>query len=244
MIRILSFSFAIAFACGTATLTLPPSARAAEKTPATNVRKYPHWATTNVVGSTSTLTILPEQPSDIIPIASLDLSRVDPIDSVRRRFGDSAKLLWRQDKPQEKIWVIGALAPGLPADDRLMLDAARVNNVGTYRSGSFHPIVQAAARFHAQCMADNCCQGHQRFDQRSEWLRQHIPDGAEFREVAAESWNWQSQAESAPEMFHCWRQSPGHWKNCNEPCDFYGYSMAKGRNGIYYGCGIFGKRRR
>lgn len=134
------------------------------------------------------------------------------------------------------------LALSITPDSQLVIDAGKQLGVQSIRTGTHDPTLQFYAEQHAAYMASVGIQGHQGWDGRFNRLNAYKP-GYLFQEIAAESWPWQDQKESAPEMFKSWRQSPGHWAAANGRCDLYGYAMARGRNGIYYGCGIVGRRR-
>lgn len=133
-------------------------------------------------------------------------------------------------------WPIHALCQN--ADSQLVIDAGRRIGVASLATGKLDQTLQAAAESHAAYMARVCVQGHQFWDERCQQLVQRMPHCRGFQEIAAESWDRNTREESGPEMFNSWRQSPGHWSVANGRCDLWGYAMAKGRNGIWYGCGI------
>ena len=85
-------------------------------------------------------------------------------------------------------------------------------------------------------------QGHQLWESRVQELYQAMPDCDSFSEVCAESWPGQDTEQAAREMYNSWRQSSGHWKAVDGKCSYYGYSMVKGTNNIYYATGVFGYR--
>ena len=136
-----------------------------------------------------------------------------------------------------------AAEPRVTADAALVIAAGRTYGVESIKTGIVDQTLQDMAQQHAEFQAAACVQGHQQWERRFHFLEGALPQFTGFVEVAAESWSHNTREESAPEMFNSWRQSPGHWAAVNGPCSAYGYSMAKGRNGIWYGCGIFAQRR-
>jgi hypothetical protein len=122
----------------------------------------------------------------------------------------------------------------------LLIAAGQRLGVLSLATGKQHPILQAKAQEHAQYQADHQEQGHQLWDQRYHELYQLVPECQEFKEVCAESWPENTEAEAAEEMYNSWRHSPGHWSAVNGRCDFWGYAMVRGSNGIWYATGQFG----
>ncbi len=120
----------------------------------------------------------------------------------------------------------------------LLIAAGRKIGVKSIVESKPHPLMMALSNKHAIEQADVCFQSHNGFDQRAADVMRQFP-GSEVSEIVAQSWAGQSDVESADDAYKCWRQSPGHWKACNSPHTWYGYSMARGRNGIWYSCGIF-----
>lgn len=96
---------------------------------------------------------------------------------------------------------------------------------------------------HARYMAKHQWQQHQHWDARYAELVRTTPEYRGFVEIVAQSWPWNNREQAAAEMFNSWRQSPGHWRVANGICDAYGYSMAVGTNGIWYGAGITARKR-
>lgn len=97
-------------------------------------------------------------------------------------------------------------------------------------------LVKSAAT-HAVFMAKWQKQGHQNWDARKAKIQRTLGPGYGVEEVCAESWPGQGRKEAAKEMFNSWRQSPSHWAAINRPCKLYGFAMALGNNGIWYGVG-------
>jgi hypothetical protein len=132
------------------------------------------------------------------------------------------------------------LPPTEPTDADMVIAAGRRINVLSLATGKQHPILQAAAEAHARYQAERCEQGHQHWDDRVKELYRLMPECHEFAEVCAESWPENNREEAAGEMYNSWRQSPGHWSAVNGRCDFWGYAMAIGSNGVWYATGQFG----
>lgn len=136
----------------------------------------------------------------------------------------------------------GADLPSSPSDSDLITAAGRQYGVRSIATGKQEANLQKLADEHAAYMARVRIMGHQGFDRRFQIANQVFPD-YEIAEVAAESWPWNSRTEAATEMFNSWRQSPGHWRTVNGECVWFAYSMAKGSNGVWYGCGLVARRR-
>lgn len=103
------------------------------------------------------------------------------------------------------------------------------------RTGKPHKALMAMAEQHAKYQARHQTQGHQLWPQRREEVLAQLPDYIHhLEENAAESWPWNSRVEAATEMFSSWEHSPGHWALCQQRCKFFGISMARGANGIWY----------
>jgi hypothetical protein len=120
----------------------------------------------------------------------------------------------------------------------LLIAAGRKLGVKSIVESKPHPLMMALANKHALEQADVRRQSHNGFDMRAADVMRQFP-GAEVSEICAESWPNQTDVESADDAYVSWRQSPGHWKACNSPHTWFGYGMARGKNGIWYDCGIF-----
>lgn len=131
-----------------------------------------------------------------------------------------------------------------PTDpNHLLIAAGRAIGVRSLL-GTQHEILQAMASDHARYQASVGKQGHQGWSRRYKQLADLMPECSEFKEVCAESWDWNTMEEAAPEMYKSWRQSPGHWSAVNGACDFYGYAMALNeKQNVWYACGIFANLR-
>lgn len=129
----------------------------------------------------------------------------------------------------------------VPTPHKLLIEAGRKLDVLSLKTGALHPILQTMAQEHAETQASEDKLGHQGWPSRSKWLFSAIPDAIGFREVAAQTAYAEDQA--AAHLFEAWWKSPDHWPWVNGQCDFWGYGMARGKSGMWYGCGIFADRR-
>jgi hypothetical protein len=116
--------------------------------------------------------------------------------------------------------------------------------VKSIATGRQHPVLQKAAEDQAAYQAAIRAQGHWNWQSRVGQLYREMPDCCEFSEVCNESWPGQDAEAAAHEMYRSWRLSPGHWSAVNGSCDYWGYAMARGSNGIWYATGIFAKKRK
>lgn len=139
------------------------------------------------------------------------------------------------------VWLmLGATAQGQTVPSPIV-QAGKSMGVASIRTGRSHPVLCGLAEFNAKAMAARGYQGnHPGWDARCEYARQHA-GSYEYSEITAESWPGQNETQSATEILNSWRQSPGHWSVANGRCKIYGFGMARGRNGIYFGVGIIGK---
>ena len=128
--------------------------------------------------------------------------------------------------------------PLASSDDRLIAEG-RNWGVQSIATGQLHLTLQQAAERHATYQASVHIQGHQGWEWRVAELRRQMPGCHTFKEVANESWPGQDMDAAAYEMFRSWRLSAGHWSAVNGRCRYYGYSMRRGSNGVWYACAIF-----
>jgi hypothetical protein len=105
-------------------------------------------------------------------------------------------------------------------------------------SGVQDPALATAARSHSQHQASIGVQGHHNWEGRFHRLRRLLGGGLPV-EVVAESWPGQTMIDSCVDCVHSWRQSSGHWSAVRSPQSRFGYDIRRGRNGIWYGTGIF-----
>lgn len=130
------------------------------------------------------------------------------------------------------------LPPGT-LSQRTMIWAVRVHPERPQSTnGVLSPVLARATEVHSQLQADMGVQGHHNFQQRFDQLRGAVPANS-VSEVCAESWPSQGLLDSCLDCVRSWRQSPGHWRGVSSPCRTYGYDIKRGRNGIWYGTGLF-----
>jgi hypothetical protein len=108
--------------------------------------------------------------------------------------------------------------------------------------GEFHPVLTQAARQHAKYQARTETQGHQNWEQRVNQINAKLPGALSAQEVCAESWPNEELVEAAVECVNSWRKSPGHWGAVRARHRLFGYDMKRGKNGVWYGTGIFASR--
>lgn len=104
---------------------------------------------------------------------------------------------------------------------------------GEHNSG----LANGAAQ-HASYQASIGVQGHQNFESRYHQLSA-ASGGSGVSEVVAESWPNQNMIDSCIDCVQSWRHSPGHWRGVAGRHRAFGYDIRRGRNGIWYGTGIF-----
>ncbi len=85
-------------------------------------------------------------------------------------------------------------------------------------------------------------QGHHSWESRFHRINSKLPSGVVAQEVVAESWPNEGLVEACVDCVHSWRQSPGHWGAVRRRHPLFGYDIKRGRNGIWYATGIFGRR--
>jgi hypothetical protein len=98
-------------------------------------------------------------------------------------------------------------------------------------------LAEAAAR-HSAHQARIGVQGHHNWDHRFHQVRS-VTHSASASEVVAESWPNQDLIDSCIDCVKSWRHSSGHWSAVRKSHRLFGYDIRKGRNGIWYGTGIF-----
>lgn len=133
--------------------------------------------------------------------------------------------------------VILDLPPGT-LTQRTMVWAVRVHPErpqSTY--GMHHPTLANGATQQASYQANVGQQGHQNFETRFHSLS--AAAGSGVSEVCAESWPNQNMIDSCLDCVASWRHSPGHWQGVSGRHRAFGYDIRRGRNGIWYGTGIF-----
>ena len=109
--------------------------------------------------------------------------------------------------------------------------------------GIFHLALAEEAKSHAHHQASIQVQGHHSWDSRFHRINSKLPGNVLAQEVVAESWPNETLVEACVECVNSWRQSPGHWSAVRARHPLFGYDIKRGRNGIWYATGIFGRRR-
>jgi hypothetical protein len=107
----------------------------------------------------------------------------------------------------------------------------------------FHTVLADEAKQHSTYQASILVQGHHSWDSRFHRISAKLGGGALPQEVVAESWPNETLVEACVDCVHSWRQSPGHWDAVRGRHKLFGYDIRRGRNGIWYATGIFGRRR-
>jgi len=143
-----------------------------------------------------------------------------------------------------KMRIILNLPPGT-LTQRTLIYAVRIHpECPKSTNGEINNDLVKEANSHSIHQASIRLQGHHQWDQRFHRINSQLPSGLTACEVCAESWPGEDLLEAAIECVRSWRRSQGHWSavRASHPC--YGYDMKRGRNGIWYATGIFGKRSR
>jgi hypothetical protein len=134
------------------------------------------------------------------------------------------------------------LPPGT-LTQRTMIYAVRIHpERPASTQGQLHATLSDEARSHAIYQASIQIQGHHSWDQRFHRINAKLPGGVLAQEVVAESWPHENLVEACIDCVHSWRQSPGHWGAVFSRHPLFGYDIKRGRNGIWYATGIFGRR--
>jgi hypothetical protein len=133
--------------------------------------------------------------------------------------------------------VVLDLPPGT-LTQRTMIWAVRTHPEGPQSTyGAHHPTLANGAASHSSYQASIGQQGHQNFGSRFNHLSGAT--GGPVSEVVAESWPGQNMIDSCIDCVQSWRGSSGHWRGVSGRHRAFGYDIRRGRNGIWYGTGIF-----
>jgi hypothetical protein len=139
------------------------------------------------------------------------------------------------------VRVILDLPPGT-LTQRTMIYAVRIHPEGPESTtGSLHDVLAAEAEQHSDHQASITLQGHHNWEGRFHRINARLPSGMLAQEVVAESWPDETLVEACVECVDSWRQSPGHWGAVRARHPLFGYDIRRGRNGIWYATGIFGR---
>jgi hypothetical protein len=134
------------------------------------------------------------------------------------------------------------VALGLPPGSitqRTMIWAVRIHPEAPASTvGRCHGALAEAAEKHSEYQARIGVQGHHRWETRFHQVRSGAKAN-EASEVVAESWPNQNLIDSCIDCVASWRHSPGHWRAVRGRHRLFGYDIRRGRNGIWYGTGIF-----
>jgi hypothetical protein len=121
---------------------------------------------------------------------------------------------------------------------RSMIFAVRIHPEGPASThGMLHPTLASGAASHSNYQASLGVQGHHHFESRYHQLSGAA--GGSVSEVVAESWPGQNLIDSCIDCVDSWRHSPGHWRGVAGRHRAFGFDIRRGRNGIWYGTGIF-----
>ncbi len=144
---------------------------------------------------------------------------------------------------REAMSIILDLPPGT-LTQRTMIYAVRIHpEAPASTRGQFHTVLAAEAMSHAHYQASIQVQGHHSWDSRFQRINSKLPSGVLAQEVVAESWPNENLVEACIDCVDSWRHSPGHWSAVRSRHPLFGYDIKRGRNGIWYATGIFGRGR-
>lgn len=143
---------------------------------------------------------------------------------------------------KEALSIILDLPPGT-LTQRTMIYAVRIHPEApaSTQGQQFHALIDEA-NSHANYQASIQVQGHHSWDERFHRINSKLPSGVMAQEVVAESWPNDNLVEACIDCVHSWRQSPGHWGAVRSRHPLFGYDITRGRNGIWYATGLFGRR--
>ena len=173
------------------------------------------------------------------------LAIVDLRDKQSEHYGDIVSIYpFRTGKPldQAKLKILLELPTGTLTQRTLIFAVRTHKDKPQSTQGVFDPLLASETQKHSVHQASINLQGHHNWDRRFQLISAKLPDRLLAQEVCAESWPRQNLVEAAEECVHSWRQSTGHWSAVSSPHPRYGYDMKRGKNGVWYATGIFGKR--
>ncbi len=141
----------------------------------------------------------------------------------------------------EALSIILDLPPGT-LTQRTMIYAVRIHpEAPRSTQGQFHMVLADEAKSHADYQASIQVQGHHSWESRFHRINAKLPNNALAQEVVAESWPNENLVEACVDCVDSWRHSPGHWSAVRSRHPLFGYDIKRGRNGIWYATGIFGR---
>jgi len=173
------------------------------------------------------------------------LAMIDLRDKESAYFGDTVSVYpFRSGKPLDKtkLQVLLDLPTGTLTQRTLIFAVRTHAEHPKSTQGIFDPLLASETQKHSTHQASITLQGHHNWDHRFQLISAKLPDRLLAQEVCAESWPGQNLVDAAEECVHSWRQSSGHWSAVSAAHPRYGYDMKRGRNGVWYATGIFGKR--
>jgi len=173
------------------------------------------------------------------------LAIVDLRDKQSDHYGNVVSLYpFRSGKPldQARLQVLLELPAGTLTQRTLIFAVRTHPEMPRSTQGVFDPLLASETQKHSAHQASITLQGHHNWERRFQLISAKLPDRLLAQEVCAESWPGQHLVEAAEECVHSWRQSSGHWSAVSSAHPRYGYDMKRGKNGVWYATGIFGKR--
>ena len=175
-------------------------------------------------------------------IAIVDFASSDP--ALRGYVVSTFPITKKLRYTSKEMAVILDLPPGT-LTQRTLIYAVRTHpDKPASTGGRINPNLVGEAESHSRYQARIRLQGHHRWPARFRRINTKLPSGLTASEVCAESWPGENLVEAAIECVRCWRLSKGHWSAVRAFHRLYGYDMKRGRNGIWYATGIFGRGRR
>jgi len=134
------------------------------------------------------------------------------------------------------------LPPGTLTQRTMIFAVRRHPEAPRSTEGALSPLLVREASMQSDHQADILLQGHHAWESRFQRISAQLPGGMMAQEVVAESWPNENLVEACIDCVDSWRQSPGHWGAVRERHPLFGYDIKRGRNGIWYATGIFGRR--
>jgi len=101
------------------------------------------------------------------------------------------------------------------------------------------PAVMQAATEHAVFQAERGILSHHNFGARSYQVKVALGEGGMPAEICAQSQSGIGLFEGAIACMRAWRHSSGHWSIAQRYHRYFGYDMARGKNGAWYAVGFF-----
>jgi hypothetical protein len=149
-------------------------------------------------------------------------------------FSSGKYYRWRSSQFKTAL----SLPPGT-ITQRTMVWAVRVHpEAPASTAGRCATALTKAAETHSEYQARIQVQGHHRWESRFHQVRAQV-EANDASEVVAESWPDQNLIDSCIDCVDSWRHSPGHWRAVRGRHRLFGFDIRRGRNGIWYGTGIF-----